>query len=314
VARVLSTAVVLALLAATAVAFAITEGAKLDKSPIASTRVDRVFSPDGTLKPVAHVQFRLRTRERLTVWIQDTHGDRVATLLPDRTLAKGTVVRLAWSGLSPSGLVEPDGTYMPVVKLGRSHRTIVLPSPITLDTKPPVITVTSKHPQYPLLSPDGDGHRDSFTIRYRLNEPANAILAVRGRRVLFKQGQKTTGELVWNGKVRNSQRLLIQPPPGRYLLTISARDTAGNVSKGAPFDIAHVRYLGLGRTRIVVAPGGRFALRVSTDAPTVTWRLHGRSGVQPAGTLRLRAPKSAGVYQLYVTAAKHAARCTVVVA
>jgi hypothetical protein len=314
VARVLSTAIVLALLAATAVAFAITEGAKLDKSPIAATFVDPIFSPDGTKLPVAHVRFRLRSRERLTVWVQDKHGDRVATLLPDRTLPKGTVVRLAWNGLTPSGLVEPDGVYMPVVKLERSHRTIVLPSEIRLDTKPPVITVTSKHPRYPILSPDGDGHRDTFAIHYRISERANAILAVRGRRVLFLKGQKTSGELLWRGQVRNSQHQLVRAKPGRYLLTISARDTAGNVSKGVPFDIAHVRYLALGRTRVVVRPGGHFALRVSTDAPTVTWRLHGRSGVQRAGTLRLRAPKSAGVYRLYVTAAKHAAKCTVVVA
>ena len=45
VARVLSTAVVLALLAATAAAFVITEGAKLEKSPDLRTHVDPVFSP-----------------------------------------------------------------------------------------------------------------------------------------------------------------------------------------------------------------------------------------------------------------------------
>ena len=71
-ARVLSTVVVLALLAATAVAFAITEGAKLDKSPIAATRVDPLFSPEGTDKRVAHIRFRLRTRERISVWIRDS--------------------------------------------------------------------------------------------------------------------------------------------------------------------------------------------------------------------------------------------------
>jgi hypothetical protein len=312
VARVLSTAVVLALLAATAVAFAITEGAKLDKSPIAATFVDKVFSPDGTRRPAARVQFRLRTRERLTVWIQDRDGNRVATLLPDRTLARGSEVRLAWNGLSPSGTLLPDGVYMPVVKLERSHRTIVLPSPIRLDTKPPVITV--KHPQYPLLSPDGDGRRDTFGIHYRLSEPANVILAVRGRRVLFKRGQKTSGEIVWNGRVRDSQGRLVRPRPGRYLLTISARDTAGNLSKGFPFGIAQVRYLTVARQRVVVRPGGRFALRVSTDAPRVSWRLNGRSGVQRSGTLHFRAPKSAGVYRLFVLAAGHAARVTVVVA
>jgi hypothetical protein len=312
VTRVLSTAVVLALLAATAVAFAITEGAKLDKSPIAATFVDPTFSPDGTSRPAAHVQFRLRTRERLTVWIQDDHGDRVTTLLPDRTLRAGTQVKLAWNGLTTSGTLVPDGVYMPVVKLERSHRTIVLPSPIRLDTKPPVVKV--KHPQYPIVSPDGDGHGDVFRFQYSLSERAQAILSVRGRRVLRTKSQKTTGEITWNGKVKNSQGLFVRARPGRYLLTLSAQDLAGNVSKGFPFAIAQVRYVVLARQRVVVRPSGRFALRVSTDAPTVSWRLNGRSGVQRAGTLHFRAPRAAGVYRLYVFAAKHAAKCTVVVA
>jgi len=187
----------------------------------------------------------------------------------------------------------------------------VLPSPIVLDTKPPTVTV--KHPQYPLLSPDGDGRRDRFTVHYKLSEPAHAILAVRGRRVLFTKGQKTSDELVWDGRVKNSQGLLVRAKPGRYLLTLSAQDRAGNVSKGFPFAIAQVRYLTLARKRVVVRSGGKFALRVSTDAPRVQWRLHGRSGVQRSGTLHFRAPKSTGVFQLYVFAGGHAARTTVVV-
>jgi len=79
------------------------------------------------------------------------------------------------------------------------------------------------------------------------------------------------------------------------------------------FAIVQVRYVALARHRIVVAPGKRFFLRVSTDAPTVSWQLHGRSGVARAGTLRLRAPQTAGVYHLYVTAAGHSASATVVV-
>ena len=77
--RVLSTAVVLALLAATALAFAITEGAKLEESPIYGTDVTPIFSPSGTPKPSPQVKFRLRTRERIEVWIQDGRGQRVAT-------------------------------------------------------------------------------------------------------------------------------------------------------------------------------------------------------------------------------------------
>jgi hypothetical protein len=313
VARVLSTAVVLALLAATAAAFAITESAKLDKSPIAGTDVSPVFSPSGEVvdKQVAHVKFRLRTRERLTVWIQDAEGRKIATLLPTRSAPAGKRFDLIWDGFSAGGVIHENGVYRPVVKLERSHRTIVLPSNILLDTVPPVVTV--KHPQYPLISPDGDGHSDDFRFQYKLSEPAHAILAVRGRRVLFTLGQKTTGEIDWDGKVRNSQKQLVRAPPGRYLLTLSAQDVAGNVSKGVPFAIAQVRYVVLARKRVTVPPGGHFALRVSTDAPTVQWRLHGRSGIERSGTLRFRAPKSAGVYRLYVTVGSHSAVCTVVV-
>jgi hypothetical protein len=196
---------------------------------------------------------------------------------------------------------------MPVVKLG--HRIFLLPSEIRLDTKPPVITV--HHPQYPILSPDGDGRRDSFTVPYRINERAHAILFVRGTRVEFTKSQKLTGEVHWNGK-------LGEPPkpvrPGRYLLTVAAQDEAGNVSKPYPFAIAQVRYITLARNRVVVRPGGKFALRVSADTPSVRWTLHGRSGIQQTGTLHFAAPKSAGVYRLYVTAGTHSAKCTVVVA
>ena len=91
-ARVLSTAVVLALLAATAVAFALTEGAKLDKSPIAATQVDPIFSPDGTLHPTADLDFKLRKTERIEVWIEDKAGHRLRMLLGPRTFRHGSKV------------------------------------------------------------------------------------------------------------------------------------------------------------------------------------------------------------------------------
>lgn len=297
----------LALLAATAVAFAITEGAKLERSPIAGTRVDPLFSPDGSARPTAHIAFRVRKPERIRVWIEDKDGHDVRQLLSERAVRSGTTIRLVWNGFSDSGIVEPDGVYTPVVKLFRSHRTIVLPSPITLDTKPPTISV--KHPLYPILSPDGDGHGDVFRVHYKMSEPGNAILLVRGRREILKRCCKTTGEFTWTAR-SDGHGLR----PGRYLLSAAARDSAGNVSKGVPFAIAQVRYVVLARTRVVVRPGGKFAVRVSTDAPTVHWSLHGRSGDQPRGTLHFRAPKSQGVYRLYVQAAGHAAKCTVVVA
>jgi len=117
VARVLSTAVVLALLAATAAAFAITESAKLTKSPIAGTEVTPLFSPAAAAddKQIAHVKFRLRTRERLTVWMQNSDGRRIATLLAPRNAPAGSKFDLIWDGFSGGGVVDPDGDYQPVV-------------------------------------------------------------------------------------------------------------------------------------------------------------------------------------------------------
>ena len=312
-ARVLSTATVLGLLLASALAFAITERAKVALSPIRSTQVPRpVFSPnaaDPALRS-ATVSFRMRIAERVSVWMEDAHGHRVATLLPGRVEKRGAKVDLQWNGVAADGLTEPDGVYRPVVKLENSHRTIVLPNPIRIDTKVPRIVVPK--PEHGVISPDGDHHADFFRVHYRVDEPAHAILLVRvsgaHTQVEYTLRKPLQGDLVWNGKLKQKA-----VRPGSYLLSVAAQDAAGNRSKPYPFAVVNVRYVSLGRDRVVVKPGNRFAIRVSADAPTVQWKLHGRSGVAKPGTLFFRAPKSKGVYFLYVSVGSHAARCAVVV-
>jgi hypothetical protein len=313
---------VLALLAATAVAFAITEGAKLQPSPLRSTQVTKVFSPDARVTridgrrygvKVAVVHFKLRSSETLEAWIEDAHGNRVRTLLDSTSYRKGHVFNLVWDGFTEDGVAAPDGVYRPVVKLDRSHRTFGLPNRIVLDTVAPRISV-AKVP-HAIVSPDGDGHEDSFSARYTVSEPAHGILyvqragAARKRRVEYTLFQRLSGTLTWNGKIGG-----VAARPGNYVLWSAAQDTAGNLAAPAAFAVVQVRYVALGRSRVVVKPGGAFAIRVSTDAPKVHWSLHGRSGDLPRGTLHLRAPRSHGVFHLYVTAAGHAAQCTVVVA
>jgi hypothetical protein len=313
-ARALSIATVLGLLLASALAFAITERAKTALSPIASTQVTRkTFSPRAPQAKYRYVQitFRLRTAERLTVWIEDGHGNNVRTLLGSRSEKRGAHIDVQWDGTGDDGLIQPDGVYRPVVKLEKSHRTIVLPNPFVVDTAPPTIKVPK--PVHRVISPDGDGHGDLFRVQYRVSEPAHGMLFVRiGRtttRVEYTRTQQRTGELMWNGKVQGKPL-----PPGAYLLSAGAQDTAGNRSKPFPFGVANVRFVSLGRKRVVVRPGNRFAIRVSADAPTVRWRLAGRSGTAAPGTLHFRAPRSKGVFFLYVFVGDHAARAAVVVA
>ena len=102
--------------------------------------------------------------------------------------------------------------------------------------------------------------------------------------------------------------------PGNYTLRASARDAAGNLATPFPFAVVTVRYVVLGRSRILVRPKKRFAVFVLTDAPVVSWRMNGGQGESRSHTLRLRAPAKPGVYRLYVTASGHAAKALVVVA
>jgi hypothetical protein len=304
VARVLSTAFCVALLAATAGAFALTQGAKVELVPIYATHVpDKVFSPDCKCRTsVARIDFRLRKREHVSMWME-RDGHKVATIVPGRTFARGKV-SLEFTGISNTGVTLPDGTYIPVVRIG--HRTIRLPNPIRLDTKPPVVHV--RHRIYSHISPDGDQHDDVFVIHYSVNEPAHGILIVDNHQVVFTLDKPLSGKLTWNGKIDG--RLA---RPGNHVLEISAQDAAGNRAKPFPFAVVTVRYIRLGRTRVLAKPGTRFAVLVLTDSPTFDWLFHGRRGTARHGTLRLRAPAKPGVYRLYVSAAGHAAKALVVV-
>ena len=307
-ARIASIVLVVALLAATAAAFALTQGLKLQKSPIFGTRIPvPVFSPVcGCDKEVARIEFKLRKADRLDVSIVD--GDEVVrTIERDTSHPKGAVV-IEWDGRGDDGEILPEGDYQPRVRLRDTRQTITFPNDITLDVTPPVIQddVTIR-PR--VISPDGDGHADKLTVRYSLNEDGRGALVVNGKRrglgTLFPRREET---IVWNGKADG--RPLRQ---GVYSLQLVAFDPAGNRTERTTPVRVTVRYVALGRNRIEVAAGASFAVRVSSDAPRIRWTLGGRSGFARPGTLRLRAPLQKGRFTLTVSANGHTARAAVFV-
>jgi hypothetical protein len=135
------------------------------------------------------------------------------------------------------------------------------------------------------------------------------VLLVNDRRVVVTRRLVRSGTFTWNGRLNGRS-----VPRGIYVLDASAQDVAGNRAKPYPFAVVQVRYVALGRKRIIARPGGRIVVRVSTDSPTVRWRLAGRTGTARRGTLELRAPMRRGVFRLYVSANGHAAKAAVVVA
>jgi FlgD Ig-like domain len=303
VARLASTVLVVALLAATLAAFALTQGLKQQRSPIFGTSVDEILSPVcGCETATAEIAFRLREPDRLDITIVD--GDEtVRTLTEDEPFGRN--VSVEWDGRDDAGNVLPEGDYRPRVHLDRDRSTITFPNDMRIDVTRPVLESVGVAPL--VISPDGDGRRDRVVVRYRLDDEARGLLFVNGRRHTLKLFHRPEGTIVWNGK-REGRAL----PAGLYTLAVSARDPAGNVAERVR-EIVRIRYVALGRTRIPAVAGRRFAVRVSADARRIRWRLGGRSGVATPGTLRLRAPLQKGQYTLVVSARGHVARAAVFV-
>ena len=291
---------------ATSAAFVVTEKLKLTRNPIVGPTVDKIFSPlcdCGT--DTASITFRLRKPDRVTVDLIDSKGDVVRELARRRPQARGAV-SYVWDGRDAEGSVVDEGAYRPRVHLEQARRTIVMPNPIRVDvTAPKVVSFTAR----PLvISPDGDGRSDYARIRYRLSESAVVELYVDGTRAIRKLGTRPRGTMSWTGTAGGEQL-----PEGVYTLRLVARDVAGNLGPRSGSRTVRIRFLELGRNRVVTTPGGRFAILVLSQARRVEWRLGGRTGTARPGTLHLRAPLQPGRYTLRVEANGHVKRAAVVV-
>jgi FlgD Ig-like domain len=304
--RLAPAVLVAALLVATSAAFVVTEQLKLTRNPIVGPRVDKVFSPVcDCARDSASITFRLRKPDRVTVDLVDSGGNVVRELARRRPQGRAAI-SYVWDGRDAAGDVVDEGSYRPRVHLDRARRTIVMPNPIRVDlTAPRIVSFTAR----PLvISPDGDGRSDRARIRYRVSERAVVELYVGGTRAIRKLGTRPRGTMSWAG-VAGGEPL----PEGVYTLRLVARDVAGNLGPRSGSRIVRIRFLALGRDRVVVAPGARFAILALSQARTVRWRLGARAGVARPGTLKLRAPLQPGRYTLRVEANGHVRRAAVVV-
>jgi hypothetical protein len=306
--RILSTAVIVGLLAATAAAFAITERLKLTKSPIAGVKVVRTY-----LSPRAHtiaaVNVRSRRVDRITATIVDSGRHGVDTLAY-RALVPAGWRTFSWNGHTDAGAVAKEGTYHLEIHFERQRRTILLPNPLVLETKLPAVLDAGVTPR--AFSPDGDHQFDTVTIHYKLSEDAHVLVSVNGQRIIRGRASKPTDKVSWNGKVKVNGVLHLLPP-GPYLLTVSAVDLAGNRATKVQRVSVMLRYITLGANRVTVHAGGRLRIDVSTDAKRYRWTLGARHGLASGKALKLLAPTARGTYVLTVTENGHSGRARVIV-
>jgi len=298
--RLLPAVLVVGLLGGSAAAFAVTERLKLERSPIFGTLVDKFVSPASGRR--AKIVFRLRKSDRLSLAIVDSQDRVVRALIDSRDVPAGRKT-YTWDGRNDAGEIVPNGPYKPRVHLAGQHRTIVLPNPIAVDTKPPLISL--KRTSLAEVSPDGDTRHDYLTVFFHTSEPARAVLYANGRQVV-KQKSFKADSLKWgrgNG---------MPTKPGLYRLRLGAIDQAGNLGPQTRAFTVRVRYVELGRRVIRARAGGLISVRVTTDSHFYYWRIGARHGRVRSRRLVLAAG-APGRYRLVVSERGHRAAALVVV-
>jgi hypothetical protein len=291
--RLFSTALLVALLGATAVAFVITEGLKLEPSPVTKVFVTKIFSPTCDCSTdFALIHFRLRKADRMTLAIV-SGGDRIVRTLVGPVKRKKGPVTASWDGRDEAGTVVNDGDYLP--RLHLRHRTILMQNRIRVDTMPPVLRLRYVGPR--VVEPG-----KHLKVRYLVSEPARVRVFLNGRRVLLGRSTRLKWKVEWEVRGR----------PGKYRLTVAARDVAGNLSR-ASRAVTIVIPLRLLTSRVRAAAGSRFAVRVVSDGRAYHWKLGHRSGFASTRRLDLRAPQNPGRYKLVIRQDKLAHLVPVVV-
>jgi hypothetical protein len=309
--QVAPTVLVAALLAVTAAAFAFTQRAKLEDSPIQNIRLERrLISPVCTAcNPAARevdVRMRLVEEDHVRVDIVDLRGVPVReAVFAGRHTPRS--LRFAWDGRDSDGRVVSDGLYRLRVRLADEGRTLEVPQEVRVDGTAPTIEEIDVQPR--VISPDGDHRSDRAAISYRFGEPAYAVLFVNGKRTAGRSfRRRPAGVLHWYAQGLR---------PGMYRLALAAHDPSGNQSASTREFTVRVRFVELGRKRYVVPPGSRFRVWLSTDGTSLSYRLGQEKAFitseQPPHLLKLTAPRRPGRYVLTVRVGNRRAQAIVVV-
>ena len=266
--RPLVRAVFVALVVATVAAFFTTQQLK-GEFPLVIRFATKPahFSPNGdNYRDTTEVGFDLSEPASVTFIVVDSEGSEVRRIVDERRLAGDAKHRFRWDGRDDDGNPVPDGTYrMRVVRRDES-RVIDSAKKITVDRRPPQVTLLSAKPS--VVATGLPGETPSVQLRYR--GPKNQAPEVRvfrtddGKPHIVRRfrGGPNRGA-VWDGQVSTGPDRTAPAPEGVYAFTFAVRDRAGNETQ-APRPVP---------TAAVARPGTgvsvrRFTLRGPLSAVT----------------------------------------------
>jgi hypothetical protein len=232
------------------------------------------------------VKAALTKPRRAGVELRTMRGRRVGWILPPARMSE---VSLEWNGRI-RGRDVPDGRYS--VRLVGGTRALVV-RPLRIDSVPPELRnlrvgngnrpFAGDGPLLATVSPNGDGLRDRAIIRFRLGEPGLVTLEVTRTRT------RPTTIFKYTKWFRAGARAMYwRPPPNlntrTYLTRVTTQDAAGNretygaetawVGRYQRAPVVRVQGIDAGSTEVSYAPGQLATIRISTDAPSLTYQVY----------------------------------------
>jgi FlgD Ig-like domain len=198
------------------------------------------FSPNGDgVRDASRVGFDLSEPASVSFMVIDAEGNEVRQLFQDRRLAGDAEHRFTWDGRDDDGNVVADGTYRMRVLRRDESRVIDSSKKITIDRRPPRVTLLSAEPS--VIATGLPGEPPSVRLRYR--GPKNRAPVFRVFRTgegeprivrRFRGNRGRTG--IWDGTVSDGSETTQPAPEGNYAFTVAVRDRAGNPTE-APMPV-----------------------------------------------------------------------------
>jgi flagellar hook assembly protein FlgD len=337
------------LVAATFAAFFVAQRLKNAPSVVQSLRISTgstvkgdppVFSPNGDgRRERAHITFRLKKADDVTVHMINADGDQVRKLM-DRHLGayQQIIPSLSWDGRDDDGQLVPDGRYRISITLAHLGRTVISQRTILKDTTPPRPRVLSIGPEKtygPELLPEPSGK--PAHVRFLAAQRQAEVMVFKtspGTPRKVREADLAQGATSWDWDGANDAGNKLSP--GTYVVVLQWRDPAGNIGSSAPLDRdglpvltrgklpgrggVTIRYLGAQTPVTPVKARDKVPIKVDARQQRYSWTVHAvgdptvraRSN-NPKTTPNVQFAAPGGKSRLYVFTAHTATRSTRVV-